>query len=145
MIIRPNNIKFSHLYRRVLYRVAGGLVLLLTTTGRKSGKAHTVGLQYELIEGRYYVAAADGTRVDWLRNILADPDVMVQVGKINFRATAAVVSDNSEIANFLAYRLKKRPMLISMILRSAGLKGKIDQAALEKYAHGIRLVILTPL
>ena len=104
-----------------------------------------MGLQYELIEGRYYVAAADGTRVDWLRNILADPDVMVQVGKINFRATAAVVSDNSEIANFLAYRLKKRPMLISMILRSAGLKGKIDQAALEKYAHGIRLVILTPL
>lgn len=145
MIIRPNNIKFSHLYRRVLYRVAGGLVLLLTTTGRKSGKAHTVGLQYELIEGRYYVAAADGTRADWLRNILADPDVMVQAGKINFRATAAVVSDNSEIANFLAYRLKKRPMLISMILRSAGLKGKIDQAALEKYAHGIRLVILTPL
>jgi len=143
--IRPNNIKFSHLYRRVLYRVAGGLVLLLTTTGRKSGKAHTVGLQYELIEGRYYVAAADGTRADWLRNILSDPDVRVQAGKLKFRAMAVVVSDNSEIANFLAYRLQKRPMLISMILRSAGLKGKIDRAALEKYAHGIRLVILTPL
>ncbi len=145
MKIHPNNIKFSHLYRRLLYRVAGGVVLLLTTTGRKTGKLHTVGLQYELIDGRYYVAAADGTSSDWLRNILADPDVAVQAGSLKFRATAAVVSDPGEIANFLSYRLKKRPLLISMILRLDGNKGKIDHITLEKYARGIRLVILTPL
>lgn len=144
MKIHPNNIKFSHLYRSLLYRVAGGLVLLLTTTGRKSGKPHTVGLQYELIEGRYYVAAADGTRADWLRNIRVNPEVAVQAGSLKFHATAEVVSDPGEIANFLNYRLRKRPLLIRMILRSGGLKGRIDHTALEKYAREISLVILTP-
>jgi len=144
MKVRPDNKKFSILYRRLLYRLAGGVVLLLTTTGRKSGREHTVGLQYELINGRYYVGAADGTRADWLRNILANPDVKVQAGKSRFKAKADVVSDTSEIARFLAYRLKKRPLLIRMILRTAGLKGKPDQVALEKYAQTIRMVIFTP-
>jgi len=143
--IHPNNQKFSDLYRRVLYRVAGGVVLLLTTTGRKSGREHTVGLQYELIDGCYYVSAADGDKADWLRNIRVNPEVAVQAGTLKFRASAKVVSENSEIAQFLSYRLKKRPLLISMILRSDGLKGKIDCAALEKYARKIRLVILKPL
>lgn len=144
MPIRPNNTRFSRLYRRVLYRVAGGVVLLLTTTGRKSGREHTVGLQYEQIDGRYYVAAADGEKADWLRNVRVNPFVLVQAGKLKFCATAAVVSETSEIAGFLAYRLKKRPLLIRLILRADGLKGEIDHAALEKYAQKIRLVILTP-
>lgn len=145
MPIRPNNKKFSEQYRRVLYRVAGGVILLLTTTGRKSGREHTVGLQYELIDGCYYVSAADGDKADWLRNIRVNPEVAVQAGTLKFRAAAEVVSNGGEIAQFLSYRLKKRPLLISMILRSDGLKGKIDRTALEKYARKIRLVILKPL
>lgn len=144
MKLRPNNKKFTRLYRQLLYRVAGGVILLLTTTGRKSGMEHTVGLQYELIDGRYYVGASDGTRADWLRNIQSNPEVTVQAGKLKFRARAEVVSDASEIARFLAYRLKKRPILIRSILRTAGLKGKPDQAALEEYAQMIRMAIFTP-
>ena len=145
MKMRPNNKNFTQLYRWMVYRVAGGVVLLLTTTGRKSGKEHTVGLQYELINGRYYVGAADGARADWLRNIQVNPEVAVQAGKLKFRARAEVVSDASEIARFLAYRLKKRPILIRSILRTAGLKGKPDQAALEEYAQTIRMAIFTPI
>ncbi|NMC17945.1 MAG: nitroreductase family deazaflavin-dependent oxidoreductase [Chloroflexi bacterium] len=43
-----------------MYRLVGGMVLLLTTTGRRSGKPHTVGLQYEWIDGAYWEGAADG-------------------------------------------------------------------------------------
>ncbi len=144
MKIRPDNKKFTDLYRRFLFRVAGGVVLLLTTTGRKSGRQHTVGLQYELIDGYYYVGAVDGTRADWLKNLQANPQVTVQAGNTRFRAQAEVVSDAGEISRFLAYRLKKRPLLIRVVLRIGGLKGKPDQAALEKYAQAIRMVILTP-
>jgi len=143
MKIQPDNQKFTNLYRRFLYRVAGGVILLLTTTGRKSGREHTVGLQYELINGRYYVGAADGTRADWLKNIMANPYVCVQAGKTRFKAKAEMVTDFAETARFLEYRLRKRPLLIRMILLTAGLKGKLDQAALEKYAQAIRMVILT--
>ena len=104
MKIHPNNIKFSHLYRRLLYRVAGGVVLLLTTTGRKTGKLHTVGLQYELIDGLYYVAAADGLRADWLRNIRVNPEVAVQATVLSCRNQNPTLLVPSSLARSTAHR-----------------------------------------
>ena len=141
--IRPAQKLHHFLYKIGLGPLIGIIILLLTTTGRKSGREHTVGLQYELINSRYYVGAADGTRADWLKNIMANPYVCVQAGKTRFKAKAEMVTDFAETARFLEYRLRKRPLLIRMILRTAGLKGKLDQAALEKYAQAIRMVILT--
>ncbi|MEL7644292.1 MAG: nitroreductase family deazaflavin-dependent oxidoreductase [bacterium] len=129
MKIQPDNQKFTNLYRRFLYRVAGGVILLLTTTGRKSGREHTVGVQYELINGRYYGGATDGSRADWLKNIQANPYMSMQAGKTRFRAKAEVVTDLAETARFLDYRLRKQPLLLRKTLRTAGLKGKLDQAA----------------
>jgi len=88
------------------------VILLLTTTGRKTGRPHTIGLQYELIDGRYYLGAADGTRADWYRNILKNPAVEIQVGEKRIPATAMVICDRDEIINFLQYRLSKRPLMI---------------------------------
>ncbi len=142
---RPNNEQFTRLYRRFLYRVAGRMLLLLTTRGRKSGKPHTVGLQYELIDGRYYLGVADGERADWYRNLCACPEVELQVGRQQLKGHAESVSDTGRVADFLQYRLKKHPLLIRAILRSDELKGRIDRAALIKYAQGIRVVAVTPL
>lgn len=122
----------------------GRLVLLLTTTGRRTGTPHTIGLQYELIDGKYYVAAADGSRADWYRNLSRSPEVEVQVGSRKFKATADAVADPTRIHNFLEYRLHKHPIMIRLILRFDGQKGKIDQPALETYSQRIRLVVLTP-
>ena len=63
------------LYRLGLGPLIGRLVLLLTTTGRKSGLPRVTPLQYELIDGAYYVGAALGLKADWLRNLQADPRV----------------------------------------------------------------------
>jgi len=144
MKFRPDNKAFSRLYRRIIYRFAGGMVLLLTTTGRRSGKPHTVGLQYELIDGQYWVGAADGTRADWYRNILATPAVALQVGNKNISATAGVVNDTERIAAYLAYRLKKRPLMMRLILRLDGTRGRITPDSLRDYAAHIRLVVITP-
>ena len=80
MKFHPPNQVFTRAYRRILYRFAGGVILLLTTCGRKTGRPHTIGLQYERIGDRYYVGAADGDRADWYRNILKQPQVEIQVG-----------------------------------------------------------------
>jgi hypothetical protein len=40
----------------------GELVLVLTTIGRKTGEAHKTPLQYELVEGVFYVASARGQK-----------------------------------------------------------------------------------
>jgi deazaflavin-dependent oxidoreductase (nitroreductase family) len=42
-----------------------GLVLLLTTTGRKSGRPRQTRLQYEKEGGVIYVASARGQQADW--------------------------------------------------------------------------------
>jgi deazaflavin-dependent oxidoreductase (nitroreductase family) len=144
MKFHPPNKKFVHLYRRFLHRPVGGQILLLTTRGRKSGRPHTVGLQYELIEGQYYVGAADGESADWYRNLLIKPEVEVQVGDRTFSATAEVCAQAERIVEFLEYRIKKHPLMIRLILRLDGIKGNLDRGSLQAYAEKIRLVILTP-
>lgn len=83
------------LYRRTGGRLAGRVgrtpVLLLTTTGRKSGARHTVPLGYFDAEGvRYVVASNGGAPRDpaWYLNLVAHPEVGVQVGADVYTAVA---------------------------------------------------------
>lgn len=144
MKFHPPNKAFSQAYRKFLFRPMGRLVLLLTTNGRKTGRPHTIGLQYELIEGNYCVGAADGVNADWYRNILKNPQVQIQVGAQIIAAVAETITDTDKITDYLEYRLNRHPTMISLILRLDGIKGKIDRTALAAYASRIGLVILTP-
>lgn len=70
---------------RVLYAIGlgplvGRIVLLLTTMGRKSGLPRVTSLQYEEINGDYYLGSARGLKADWLRNIQSNPKVEIRVG-----------------------------------------------------------------
>src|SRR5574339_21138 len=85
---RMKNIQKIH---RVLYAIGlgplvGRLILLLTTTGRKSGMKRVTPLQYERIGNCYYVGAARGMQADWVRNLRASPIVEVHVGSKHFSA-----------------------------------------------------------
>ena len=69
--------------------------LLLTTTGRKSGEKFIFPLFYGK-EGRsYFIVASKGGAPEhpgWYRNILANPDVEVQVGTEKLKARARTAS-----------------------------------------------------
>lgn len=69
----------------------GGDLLLLTTTGARSGRAHTVPLGYVREEGELVVVASAGVAPDhpqWYRNLLAHPVVRVELGAEAFDAIA---------------------------------------------------------
>jgi len=69
--------------------------LLLTTTGRKSGEKYIFPLFYGEDNGRYLVIASKGGAPEhpgWYRNILANPEVEVQVGTRKVRARARTVT-----------------------------------------------------
>lgn len=74
---------------------AGAPMLLLTTTGAKSGQRRTNPVVY-LPEGdRIYVFASKGgapTNPDWYHNLVAHPTVTVEVGTDSFEATATPVT-----------------------------------------------------
>jgi len=65
--------------------------LLLTTTGRKSGEPRLLPLIYGKDGDRYLVVASKGGAPDhpaWYKNLVARPDVEVQVGADKFQARA---------------------------------------------------------
>ena len=65
--------------------------LLLTTTGRKSGEKFIFPLFYGTEAGSYFVIASKGGAPEhpgWYKNVLANPDVEVQVGTTKLHARA---------------------------------------------------------
>ncbi len=69
----------------------GAHVLLLTTTGRRSGDEHTTPLIYSERDGDYVIVASRGgapSHPAWYLNLDADPEVEVQVLSDRFPARA---------------------------------------------------------
>lgn len=69
--------------------------LLLTTTGRKSGEKFIFPLFYGTAGNSYFIVASKGGAPEhpgWYRNILANPEVEVQVGTAKFKAHARTAS-----------------------------------------------------
>lgn len=83
----------GHLWRK------GAHTLLLTTKGRRSGKARRTPLIYGRDGDRYLVVASLGgadEHPQWYRNLLADPEVAVQVAADKFRARARPATEDEQ-------------------------------------------------
>ena len=131
-------------YRLGLGPLIGRVVLLLTTTGRKSGLARVTPLQYEIINGAYYIGAALGLSSDWVRNLIAEPKVQVRVKNQRFSGKAEVITDLSEIVDFLEYRMAQHPRMIGMIMRLDGLGANPNREDLEEYANNLAVIRIIP-
>ena len=71
----------------------GAPMLLLTTTGAKSGQSRVAPLVYSTDGDRLVIIASKGgapTHPDWYHNILANPQVTVELGIETFKARASV-------------------------------------------------------
>jgi deazaflavin-dependent oxidoreductase (nitroreductase family) len=72
----------------------GAPVLLLTTTGRRSGQQRVNPMMYLADDGRLLVFASKAgapTHPDWYLNLVANPEVTVEVGTETFPARAVVL------------------------------------------------------
>ncbi len=139
----PNNV-MKTLYAIGLGPLIGRLVLLLTTTGRKTGLPRVTPLQYEEIDGTFYLGSSRGQQADWFRNILANPHVEIRIKSRRFRGLAETVTDPLRIADFLELRLTRHPKMIGMILQSEGLPAQPERAQLEAYAAKLAMVVVRP-
>lgn len=80
------------------YHWRGTTILLLTTTGRKSGERRTTPLIHRVDGDRYVVVASKGgspEHPDWYANLAADPNVEIQVKGERF-AVEPSVAEGSE-------------------------------------------------
>ncbi|GAA3886212.1 nitroreductase/quinone reductase family protein [Saccharothrix violaceirubra] len=111
----------------------GARLILLTTTGARSGRAHTVPLGYLPDEdGILVIGSAGGTprHPAWYHNLLASPEATVEDGTFTYRATAEVLTgaERDDVwaraveadAGWAAYQEKTTRVLPVVRLRQAG-------------------------
>jgi proline iminopeptidase len=87
---RETDGKEGHIWRE------GSTVLLLTTTGRKTGEQHTTPLIYGLEGDNPVIVASKGgapQHPGWFRNLAKTPEVEVQIEGERFAARARVAED----------------------------------------------------
>ena len=89
-------------------QMAGRNVLLLTTTGAKSGQPRTTVLGFGKDGDRYVVIASGNgaaTHPAWYLNLQANPMVTVEVGpeKLQMRARTARKEEREPLTSFVPY------------------------------------------
>jgi deazaflavin-dependent oxidoreductase (nitroreductase family) len=90
---------------------AGDPVLLLTTTGAKTGRKHTTPVMYLADGDRLAVFASKAgaaTNPDWYHNLLAHPRATVEVGSETFEVDANV-ADREERDRLYAVQSERYP------------------------------------
>ncbi len=75
--------------------VAGLDFCYLTTRGRRTGQPHQVELWFGL-EGSSVYFLANSADADWVRNLVADPEVNLRMGGSTYVAAARAVVDLEE-------------------------------------------------
>lgn len=79
--------------------------LLITTTGAKTGKPRTVPVGYVKVEGRLLILASKGgddTNPLWFGNVVANPEVTIEIGSEKYRAMAVVLEGQERDRTFAA-------------------------------------------
>ncbi len=77
----------------------GDRLLLLTTRGAKSGRAHTTPLAYTRDGDKYVIIASMGgapRHPAWYHNLVAHPDAEVEVGSERFKVHATPLPSGPE-------------------------------------------------
>ena len=75
----------------------GAPLLILHTTGARTGQERLNPMMYLELDGRMYVFASKAgadTDPDWYHNLVANPEVTLEVGAATFRATATPLPED---------------------------------------------------
>lgn len=63
----------------------------LTTTGRRSGRPHTIEIWFALKENTLYMLSGGRDKADWVKNIAQQPNVQVRIRDTVFQGSARIV------------------------------------------------------
>ncbi len=122
------------------FRATGGAVsnfgnslLLLHTTGARTGRDHVTPVTYRKVDGGYAVFASfagQPRNPAWYHNLVANPDVQAEIGTQTLRLHARVADDaerapiwaahKAEFPGFAEYETKTTRQIPVVILEPAG-------------------------
>jgi hypothetical protein len=79
-----------------LHPLLSGSVLLLTYTGGRTGRQHTLPVQYAREGSRIVVLAGDSVHKRWWRNLRRPAPVQLRIAGTTVKATGSVIADNPD-------------------------------------------------
>ncbi len=90
--------RLSNIFMRPLFSLLSAPrgFILLTVTGRRSGRPRQRPVRAVRRDDRLYAVAMMGERSDWLRNVRREPRVEVKVGRRRYSGLAREVGDPAE-------------------------------------------------
>lgn len=87
-----------------LYDLAEEDYCYLTTTGRVTGKPHTIEIWFALEGSTLYMLSGGGERADWVKNIRRSPEATVRVRGSEFQGRGRFVDGmEDELARRLLF------------------------------------------
>jgi deazaflavin-dependent oxidoreductase (nitroreductase family) len=107
------------LLRSRFHKMVSGSTLLLTITGRKSGRVITVPVNY-IRDGKTLWVVSDRQRI-WWRNLTGGAALSVTLGRKTKQARGEVILHDREVMHALTEYFKRSPMMAKY------LKVKIDR------------------
>jgi deazaflavin-dependent oxidoreductase (nitroreductase family) len=100
LLVNPPASLFAQEVRTVakadLEKVANESTIEITTTGRKSGKAHTKPIWFVYDQGHLYLQSGQEGKSDWYQNLKKNPQMTLKIGTVTFQGKAKFIDDQKE-------------------------------------------------
>lgn len=98
----------TFLLRRGWMGPASDILMVITTTGRKTGRQHSIPIGY-LRDGDDIIALTSENASNWFRNVLANGKATLEIKKEKFEVRGEPIADESERQRiFKMYRQDER-------------------------------------
>ena len=118
-----------------------GSILLLRTTGRKSGLVREAPLGYTVLDGRVVVVAGYGRTAHWFLNAVADPEVEMMLPGARIAGQAEEITEPDE--RRAAFRTLIQSMGVVGRLTLGDVSGKGDDEV-DLLAQAFPILAITP-
>ncbi len=129
--------------RSPLHGLLSGSVLLITCTGRKSGREYTLPVQYARDNNTIYIVPGNAEKKTWWRNLFSCPTVKLRLaGKV--RSGKAVILENTDqislISQGVKIYFKRFPPSASIHNVRAEPNGQLNQDDIDRVAKTLVVV-----
>ena len=85
----------TFLLRRGWMGPASDILMVITTTGRKTGKKHSIPIGY-LCDGNDFVVLTSDNVSNWFRNVLANGEATLEIKKEKIDVRGELIADETE-------------------------------------------------
>lgn len=131
------------LYRMGLgWLLNAGHIMILTTRGRKTGEPRHVAVEYRTHGSKVFVVSGWGKQPQWYRNVLADPNVTLQMGDKTYAAQALVVDRPGEALRVLHLFRRRAPFFYDALIARMSQADEIDPRTLPDISDRFTMVRL---